>query len=413
MLSVTGLSKTFPPRSRRSAALGAVRGISFDVPDGQFFTLLGPSGCGKTTTLRMLAGLEMPSAGKITMNDQVLYSSAEGICLPAEGRNVGMVFQSYAIWPHMTVYDNAAYPLRYGRGRSAHIRVFGRRREAAEVDNAVREMLRRVGLAEASEAWATQLSGGQQQRLALARALLGGTELLLLDEPLSNLDAELRGHLRRELKDFQEGLGITTLYVTHDQGEALSLSDSIAIMREGVIEQIGSPQEIYERPANAYVARFVGHSNLLAGRVKRQSGTSVEVTCSLGTLEIGRAAATTSLDVRLLNEPCLVGIRPERMFVQATPPIARPDIIVAPATVTSIDFLGESAEYLVIVADEVIRVRDRLLPEVTKGGPAWVWFPCEAAYLLPADREEHREPVPHDDVALRRRTPMSARVTTG
>src|SRR2546423_1643306 len=232
----------------------AVRGVSFSVQPGEQLTLLGPSGCGKTTTLRAIAGLEQPSAGEIRIGGAPVYSSARRVNIPAEKRGLSMVFQSYAIWPHMSVFDNVAYGLRV------------RKRPEAEVTARVREALDLVQLGELGARSASKLSGGQQQRVALARAFVFSPAVLLFDEPLSNLDAKLRAEMRVELKELQRRLAITSVYVTHDLEEALAISDRIVVMRDGVIEQVGTPAEIYDRPRNTFVADFIGSANLIRGR---------------------------------------------------------------------------------------------------------------------------------------------------
>src|SRR3954452_7450139 len=232
----------------------AVKGVSFSVRAGEQLTLLGPSGCGKTTTLRAIAGLERPSAGAIRIGGQAVYSGRDNINVPAEKRGLSMVFQSYAIWPHMSVFDNVAYGLRV------------RRKSAEEIRTRVREALELVQMAAFETRPASQLSGGQQQRVALARACVFQPSVLLFDEPLSNLDAKLRADMRIELRELQHRLGITSVYVTHDLEEALAMSDRIVVMRDGLIEQIGSPFDIYNLPRNAFVADFVGSANLIRGR---------------------------------------------------------------------------------------------------------------------------------------------------
>jgi len=234
----------------------AVQGVSFQVRQGEQLTLLGPSGCGKTTTLRAIAGLERPSAGAIRIGGQTMYSSEEGINIPAEKRGLSMVFQSYAIWPHMTVFDNVAYGLRV------------RRQSREEIERKVAAALDQVQMGNFAKRRASALSGGQQQRVALARACAFSPAVLLFDEPLSNLDAKLRGDMRVELRELQHRLGVTSVYVTHDLEEALAMSDRIVVMRNGVIEQIGSPLDIYNYPRNAFVADFVGSANLIGGRLR-------------------------------------------------------------------------------------------------------------------------------------------------
>jgi len=232
----------------------AVRGINFDVMHGEQLTLLGPSGCGKTTTLRAVAGLEKPTAGEIRIDGMPVFSSARKINIAAEKRGLSMVFQSYAIWPHMTVFDNVAYGLRVRKAGTAEI--------ADKVDVA----LDMVQMREFSGRRASQLSGGQQQRVALARAFVFQPSVLLFDEPLSNLDAKLRADMRIELRDLQHRLGITSLYVTHDLEEALAMSDRIVVMRDGLVEQSGTPDEIYSLPRSEFVADFIGSANLIRGR---------------------------------------------------------------------------------------------------------------------------------------------------
>lgn len=236
--------------------LTAVSELSLEIAKGEALTLLGPSGCGKTTTLRMVAGLETPNAGIISFDGVQVVSIAERINLPPERRKIGMVFQSYAVWPHMTVAQNVAFPLKV------------RRVGSAEISDRVRAMLAMIGLAGLEDRPATRLSGGQQQRVALARALIHEPALLLLDEPLSNLDVKLREQMRVELKLLQARLSLTLIYVTHDQTEALSLSDRIAVLNRGRIEQIGSPRDLYVRPQTPFVRDFLGKSVTLPGRIR-------------------------------------------------------------------------------------------------------------------------------------------------
>ena len=242
--------------SRHFGAVLAVDAISLQVEQGEFVTLLGPSGCGKTTTLRMVAGLERNTGGRISIHDEVVSDAAEGFFLAPEKRRLGMVFQSYAIWPHMTVFDNVAYPLRI------------RRRPDAEISEKVRATLRLVEMEQYADRPAPALSGGQQQRVAIARALVFEPRVLLLDEPLSNLDARLRTQMGDEFRALQKRLGITSLYVTHDQAEAMALSDRVVVMHAGHILQVGSPQNIYLRPQSRAVASFFGAPNFLDASVR-------------------------------------------------------------------------------------------------------------------------------------------------
>jgi iron(III) transport system ATP-binding protein len=260
----------------------AVDNISFGIPKGAFLTLLGPSGCGKTTTLMSIAGLHTIDSGRIRVGDVVYTSPEEGLFLPPEKRDIGMVFQSYAIWPHMSVTQNVAYPLEIAKV------------PRSEINDRVADVLELVGLTDMADKMATQLSGGQQQRASLARAIVGKPRLLLFDEPLSNLDLKLREQMRVELKRIQNEVGITSIYVTHDQAEALVMSDEIIVMSKGHIEQRGGPLEIYSRPVNEYVSNFIGVANLIKGRVTQvtepgrgtveitEHGQNIQVPCNLG-----------------------------------------------------------------------------------------------------------------------------------
>jgi iron(III) transport system ATP-binding protein len=268
---LTGVTKRFPGRA---VAANAVDGLDLEIPHGKLVTLLGPSGCGKTTTLRLIAGLERPDAGEIVIGDRRVCAPAEGTFVGAHQRPIGIVFQSYAIWPHMTVLENVMFPLRVGRSRTG-------RKEAARRAAAA---LEQVGLADIAERPAPALSGGQQQRVALARALIREPEVLLLDEPLSNLDASLRGYMRDEIRALQQRLHITTLFVTHDQDEALAISDEVVVMNRGQIVEMGLPQEIYTWPRHEFTATFLGVSNRLPGVVRSVPDGATEVEVAAGRL---------------------------------------------------------------------------------------------------------------------------------
>jgi iron(III) transport system ATP-binding protein len=242
--------------SRAFGSFIAVDSVDLRVNEGEFVTLLGPSGCGKTTTLRMVAGLEQNTSGRISIGNEVVSDAGRGVFVPSERRRLGMVFQSYAIWPHMTVFENVAYPLRV------------RRKSGAEIRDLVARALRLVEMQDFAERPAPALSGGQQQRVAIARALVFEPKVLLLDEPLSNLDAKLRLQMGDEFRSIQRRLGMTSLYVTHDQAEAMALSDRVVVMDRGRIQQIGAPEEIYRYPANRVVAAFFGAPNLLEASVE-------------------------------------------------------------------------------------------------------------------------------------------------
>lgn len=254
MISIRGLRKSFQAQHGK---VNALREIDLEVNEGEFCVLLGPSGCGKTTTLRCVAGLEKPDGGEIEISGRLVNSTSTNIYVPTEKRDIGMVFQSYAIWPHMNVFQNVAFPLTQGQKR------FPKPLVAEKVQNA----LRLVQLDDLAERPATDLSGGQQQRVAMARAMVTDSKVLLMDEPLSNLDARLREQMRVELKKITRSIGVTTLYVTHDQAEALSLGDKVCVMNEGQILQMGPPHEVYSRPANLFVAQFVGEMNLIKATV--------------------------------------------------------------------------------------------------------------------------------------------------
>jgi iron(III) transport system ATP-binding protein len=246
---------------RFSVGKPAVDGVSFDVPAGEIVVLLGPSGCGKTTTLRCVAGLEHPTGGAISIGGRVVSAPERGVLVSPRERDIGMVFQSYAVWPHMTVRQNVAYPLKHRRSGGG-----------GDIDAKVNETLELVGLREYAERSATLLSGGQMQRVALARSLVYRPQLLLLDEPLSNLDAKLRERLREELRRILKQTGMTGLYVTHDQAEAVVLGDRIGVMKDGKLLQMAAPGEIYNRPADSFVANFTGASNVLKGKLLGRTG---------------------------------------------------------------------------------------------------------------------------------------------
>ncbi|HTI84821.1 MAG TPA: ABC transporter ATP-binding protein [Acetobacteraceae bacterium] len=342
MLTVRGLTKIYV--NRYDAHAGGVRDIAFSLPPGTFFTLLGPSGCGKTTTLRCVAGLERPDAGTITLGERVLFDGAQRIAVPMNQRGIGMVFQSYAIWPHMTVFENVAFPLRVAKQR---------RYPREEIRTLVDQALGTVGLAGYGDRPATRLSGGQQQRVALARAIVHHPQLLLLDEPLSNLDATLREEMRTELRRLQQDIGVTAIYVTHDQAEALAMSDVIAVMDHGRIVQFGAPRDIYFRPENEFVASFIGAANLLegattadvpaggVGRVRLDSGE--EIACTFPAGGTSGQAATTS-------------IRPESISIVTSGVIPADGTNLLRGTVNAASFLGASVRYDVQVGQRMLRV---------------------------------------------------------
>ena len=315
--------------------------VSFTIADGEFFTLLGPSGCGKSTTLNCIAGLERPSSGRISVGSTTFVDTAAGTFLETEERNLGMVFQSYALWPHKTVAQNVAFPLQ--------VRKASRSDQKLLVDDA----LDKVGLLNLSDRFPHQLSGGQQQRVALARALVYSPGVLLLDEPLSNLDARLREQAREWLKRLQGDLGITTVYVTHDQDEALALSDRIAVMSNGRPIQIGTPVEIYEKPASTEVAAFVGNCNFLGGRIERVESDFVRVRLESG----GVSVAVTSHGGLNVDDEVTVAVRPEKLSVSASSSSSgQGGTNVLSGTVLTRSYLGSRYEYTVGCGQEVLQI---------------------------------------------------------
>ncbi len=314
----------------------AVDHISLEIKDGEFMTLLGPSGCGKTTTLRMIAGLEIPTDGEIYLGDKLVSSPAKNIFVPPEKRNIGMVFQNYAVWPHMTVFDNVAYPLKI------------KKVPKDEIARRVKQVLELVKLGGMENRYPHQLSGGQQQRVALARALVMEPEVLLLDEPLSNLDAKLREEMRFEIRELQKKLGITIVYVTHDQAEAMAMSDRIAVMNRGHIHQVGSPIEIYRRPADSFVAGFIGLANFL-----KFDSAKIEEKKAIVTLFGGQIVLEVAPPVKKEGELILV-VRPSDIDVYDKPVENSAEGVIKRAT-----FLGDMVDYLVEVQGQKLRVQDR------------------------------------------------------
>lgn len=310
--------------------------VSFTIADGEFFTLLGPSGCGKSTTLNCIAGLEQPTSGLIAVDGKAFVDTKAGTFLETEERNLGMVFQSYALWPHRTVEQNLAFPLQV------------RKVPRSEQDRLIDDALEKVGLAHLRKRYPHELSGGQQQRVALARALVYSPSVLLLDEPLSNLDAKLREQARAWLKRLQEEVGITTVYVTHDQEEALALSDRIAVMSAGNVLQVGTPTEIYERPAEPEVAAFVGRCNFLAGTVNEVSDGIATVTLAASGDRVRVASRAVAS-----GDEVTVAIRPERIRVEASE--SGGDNVVR-GQVMARAYVGARYEYEVRVGRQLVQV---------------------------------------------------------
>jgi iron(III) transport system ATP-binding protein len=317
----------------------AVDGIELDIAEGEFVTLLGPSGCGKTTTLRMIAGLEEPTQGEIALAGEIVYSAPRRVNIPVNKRPIGMVFQSYAIWPHMNVFENVAFPLKMKSERLA-------RREIRE---RTEQALAAVGLKDLIYRPSTSLSGGQQQRVALARALVKEPKILLLDEPLSNLDAKLREQMRDEIRDLQERTGITTLFVTHDQSEALAVSDRIVVMNGGRIVEAGTPQSVYGNPADRFTADFIGVSNLLEGVASRVADGSWEVATPFGSLPGAIAPPIAS------GDRVVAFARPELFNLSTTNDTPHQ----WPGLVRKSAYQGGFTDYAIAIGEHALRVRLR------------------------------------------------------
>ncbi|MGL5206035.1 MAG: ABC transporter ATP-binding protein [Acidaminococcaceae bacterium] len=327
---------------KRFGGVTAVNDFDLTVEDGEFVSILGPSGCGKTTTLRMVAGFERATEGEIHIGEQCVSSSVKNTFVPPEKRDIGMVFQSYAVWPHMTVLDNVGYPLKIQKVAKE------------ERIKRVKEMLALVHLDEYAERYPHQLSGGQQQRVALARALVARPGLLLLDEPLSNLDAKLRESMRFEILALQKELGITVVYVTHDQGEAMAMSDRVVVMSRGVVQQIGAPHEIYTNPANKMVADFIGLVNFLPGSIAD------------GRVHIADMATSLPNNSKLTGE-VTIAVRPENITLSAEKGTMQ-------GVLTHRFYLGDAVDYRVKVGEEMVRV-------IVKGADLKKFKDGETVYL--------------------------------
>ena len=341
MIRIRNLRMTYRSATAQHAA---VNGVSLDVEEGRFYTLLGPSGCGKTTTLRCVAGLEYPDDGEIAIGDELVCAPERGIWVEPHHRKIGMVFQSYAIWPHMSVFDNAVFPLRYRRPRPSR----------AEMRDRAMQALALVRLDGLEDRPAPFLSGGQQQRLALARALVAEPRVLLLDEPLSNLDAKLREEMRLELREIVKRSKVTTLFVTHEQVEAITMSDVIAVMRDGVIVQQGTPAEIYGAPKQTFVADFIGKTNIVPGEIVALEAAGTRRLASIRTnLGILRCAADGAMRE---GEAVTLTVRPENVALIPDGAPGEGENIVA-GTVESVVYLGNILDCAVAVGAERVRVQ--------------------------------------------------------
>ena len=366
MLSVCDLTKIYHTADGHE---GGIRGATFSVGRGEFYTLLGPSGCGKTTTLRSIAGLEDPDSGSIEINGRVVFDGNTLVAM--NDRDIGMVFQSYAVWPHMTVFQNIAFPLT----ANPH-----RRYSADDIRKRVRRVLDVVGLAGFENRPAPMLSGGQQQRLALARAVIAEPQLLLFDEPLSNLDAQLRDQMREELRRLQRELAITALYVTHDQAEALALSDKVAVLKDGRIMQIGSPTEIYYQPSSLFVATFIGKVNLLDSISPRTmlANEVVELRTAVGPIRCRIASDMAQ------GQKIKIATRPEDLSLTlANSGVDHNSANVLRGRVVNRVFLGEINEYhLQLGSGETFVARGRFGPEIATDNEVDASFPPKRALGL-------------------------------
>ncbi len=370
-IRLENLSKTYPGNSEK-----AVDGLSLEVADGEVVTLLGPSGCGKSTTLRMVAGLEEPDEGSIYFSGKAVVLTDQGLSLPPDQRNVGMVFQSYAIWPHMTVEENVWFPLK------------ARKYPRSEINSRVSDVLELVGMGGFEKRPGPLLSGGQQQRVALARALVTEPRILLLDEPFSNLDAKLREQMRLEVKQLQRRLNIAVLFVTHDQIEALSLSDRVALMKSGVIQQQGSPRMLYEEPANEFVRDFVGRTLLFRGKVVtgNPSGQlAIAIDGAPDCVVFGRTYDPGGIDT---GQAVFMGVRPEDVGIFPATGADVPAGMIS-GTVRTALFIGERVEYQIEVDGQgnIIIYGDRHEP-FAEAAKIWLRLRPDGHSAWPSERLE-------------------------
>jgi iron(III) transport system ATP-binding protein len=358
---ITSLTKTFVRKNREVVV--PVQNASLEIIKGEMLVLLGPSGCGKTTLLRCIAGLETPDTGDIAIRGNLVFSSSRQINLPPESRNLGMIFQSYALWPHMSVAANVGYPLK----------AKGVRRDA--LDARVRKMLEVVDVVHLMDSHPGQLSGGQQQRVALARALASGEELVLFDEPLSNVDAKVRESVREDIATMQKAIGFSGVYVTHDQTEALELADRIAVLNAGRILQVGTPETIYNQPASRYVATFVGSSNEIAAVVER-TGQEIFMNAEIGKIVAGSHGRTFAA-----GDKVFAIIRPEEIAMRAE---AGEEPNELPGTVGMRLFSGDHVTYVVRTGNVQLRVRTRAAERFAVGETVHLSIPSAAVQVFSA-----------------------------
>ncbi|HXG53683.1 MAG TPA: ABC transporter ATP-binding protein [candidate division Zixibacteria bacterium] len=367
MVQIEALEKYFGEDKERVHVL---KGVTLHVPEGSLYTFLGPSGCGKTTTLRCVAGLERPDGGRISIGGQTVFAAGERVYVPTNKRPIGMVFQSYAIWPHMTVAENVAYPLTI------------QRRPKDEIKRRVSEVLRIVGLDGLEDRPAPKLSGGQQQRVAFARALVNEPKVMLLDEPLSNLDAKLRVQMRSEIKALQRRTNITTIFVTHDQSEALAISDQIAVMHGGKLIEVGSPYQLYTRPKRKFTATFLGLTNLIEGKVVEVDGDSTpgKMETKKGLLSF---VPTTTLK---RDQAAVISIRPENIPLYKEKPQNLENVL--EGTVKEAVFMGDAYQCKVAVGDDILAVHTHPFNAVSPGDKVYLHLDPKSCNGLPADDTE-------------------------
>jgi len=368
-LRVVNLEKHF--RRQHGSQVAAVDNVSLDIEPGSMVAVLGPSGSGKTTLLRCIAGLEAPTGGEIWSGSELLSSGEAGVLVPPERRNFGMMFQSYAVWPHMTVFGNVAYPLRT------------RRLPTAEIEERVTRMLRVVGIENLRDEYPANVSGGQQQRVALARCLVRDPKVILFDEPLSNVDAKVREELRVELLAMHKRLGFAGLYVTHDQEEAMVVSDRIVVMDHGKVVQVDTPRQVYRRPRSRFVANFIGLANVWEGKVKLEAGPSATTTVVTKAGDMIVANANVSGGLGSAGDDVIVMARPEDLSVAAERPTGARDATVMPGILRAEMFRGSHSELLVDVGNHIVRVRSSRSQALAEGSTVFIVASPDALCVLP------------------------------
>ena len=367
MVQIEALEKYFGEDKERVHVL---KGVTLNVPQGSLYTFLGPSGCGKTTTLRCVAGLERPEGGRISIGGQTVFAFGERLYVPTNKRPIGMVFQSYAIWPHMTVAENVAYPLTV------------QRRPKVEIKKRVTDVLRIVGLDGLEDRPAPKLSGGQQQRVAFARALVNEPKVMLLDEPLSNLDARLRVQMRSEIKALQRRTNITTIFVTHDQSEALAISDQIAVMHGGKLIEVGAPHQLYARPTRRFTATFLGLTNLIEGKVVELNGDSKpgKIQTKKGLLTFIPAPGLKK------DQAAVISIRPENIPLHKEKPQGLENVL--EGTVKEAIFINDAYQYKIAINDDLLAVHTHPFNTVKPKDKMYLHLDPGSCNGLPAEDTE-------------------------